>query len=224
MKKRAKESARERTLSDAELRVLWRALENPNGTSEDIALALRVVLLTGQRPGEVAGALQHELIYLETPVARWEIPAARTKARRPHVVPLAPMARELFVKAVGRRRGEGDKTGVFASRFFSRETLARHSLSRALARVIGGLEPEGSDADVTQSIKANPPTPHDFRRTVATGLAALGVAREDRLAVLAHVAGDIHGVVYDKYERLKEKQVALAKWEQHLSGVLGGTQ
>jgi integrase len=224
LKKRAAERAKERMLSDAEIRVLWRALEDANGTSDDIALALRVLLLVGQRPGEVAGALQHELIDLDSPDARWEIPAARTKGRRPHVVPLAPMARELFLEAVARRRSEGDKAGVFASRFFDRETLARHSLSRALKRVIAQLAPEGPEADAIRSVKANPPTPHDFRRTVATGLAALGIAREDRLAVLAHVAGDIHGTVYDRYERLKEKRAALAVWERHLAKVLGRPQ
>jgi hypothetical protein len=52
---------------------------------------------------------------------------------------------------------------------------------------------------------------------VATGLSRLGVPREDRLAVLAHVAADVHGAVYDKYERLREKRVALVAWERHVA-------
>jgi hypothetical protein len=51
-------------------------------------------------------------------------------------------------------------------------------------------------------------------------MAALGVPREDRLAVLAHAAGDVHGAHYDKYDRLKEKRAALEAWEQHLARAL----
>ena len=107
---------------------------------------------------------------------------------------------------------------MFGSRFSSRDTLARHSLSRALQRAIARLDRHASAA---ASLANNPPTPHDLRRTVATGLARLGVVREDRMAVLAHVAGDIHGAVYDRYERLKEKRVALAAWEQHVAALIG---
>jgi len=225
MKKRAVEQAKERTLADAEIRVLWRAFEAAAGTSEDVAAALQAILLTGQRPGEVAGATQAELVDLEdTQAARWEIPAGRMKARRAHVAPLAPMARRLFLTAVARRRAQEDAAGVFASRFLSRATLARHSLSQAFKRIIRQMKIAGPDAEAIRSLKENPPTPHDLRRTCATGLAALGVVREDRLAVLAHVTGDVHGAVYDKYERLKEKRSALARWERHLAKILGQSE
>ena len=225
LRKRAKETASTRTLSDPEIRVLWRALEITEDTGTDIAVALRVLLLVGQRPGEVAGALQAELRNIDDPKnARWEIPAERMKARRPHVVPLAPMARELFCDTLARRREEGDNVGIFASRLPARETLARHSLSRALWRVITRLKAKGPDAEVVRLLQNDPPTPHDFRRTVATGLAALGIPREDRLAVLAHQPADIHGAVYDQYERLREKRIALATWERHVAKVLGRGQ
>lgn len=217
LKKRAVERTKDRTLSDPEIRVLWRELEAANGMHDNVALALRALLLTGQRPGEVAGARQSEIVDVDDPTkARWEIPAERTKARRSHVVPLAPMAYELFRAAIAGRQGNG--SGVFGSRFTSRDTLARHSLSRALQRAIGRLDRKDSAA---ASLLANPPTPHDFRRSVATGLSALGVPREDRLAVLAHQASDIHGAVYDKYERLKEKRAALAAWERHVATLVG---
>jgi integrase len=222
LRKRAKETAATRTLSDAEIRILWRAIETSGDMSADIADALRALLLTGQRPGEIAGAGQHELLAIDdVKQARWEIPAERMKARRPHVVPLAPMARAIFDDAIARRREQGESAnGVFASRFLNRDTLARHSLSQALRRTIARLEQSGRVADEMERLKSAPPTPHDFRRTVATGMAALGVPREDRLAVLAHLQGDIHGSVYDKYERLKEKRIALETWERHVAEVL----
>jgi integrase len=218
LKKRAVEKPKERTLSDAEIGTVWRALEAANGAGRDVAAALQALLLTGQRPGEVAGATQSELVQADDPYnARWEIPSGRMKARRAHVVPLAPMARRLFLAAIERRRAQEDRAGVFASRFLSRDTLARHSLSQALKRVIAQLDRKGPDADAVRSLQDDPPTPHDFRRTVATGLAALGIVRENRMAVLAHVVGDVHGAVYDKYERLKEKRAALEKWERHVA-------
>jgi integrase len=212
LKKRGVEgTAKDRTLSDAEIAVLWQELEPGNGLDDEIASALRIVLLTGVRPGEAAGALRRELVDLDdAKKARWEIPADRTKARRAHVVPLAPLARETF-RAAAARQQEGNG-GVFASRFSNRDTLARHSLSRALQRAISRL-----DRRHAASLMDKPPTPHDFRRTVATGLSRLGIPREDRLAVLAHVAADVHGAVYDKYERLKEKRAALMAWERHVA-------
>jgi integrase len=223
LRKRAKESAATRTLTDAEIRVLWAGFDaaaRESVTGEDVAAALKALLLTGQRPGEVAGALQRELSDLGNKLARWEIPGERMKARRPHVLPLAPMARSIFEHAVARRSEEGDKVGVFGSRYLERDTLARHSLSQALRRIIPNLEAPGPNADAVASLQADPPTPHDFRRTVATGMAALAIPREDRLAVLGHRPGDVHGAHYDRYERLKEKRSALETWERHVAEVL----
>jgi len=221
LKKRAPEKPKERILSEDEIRVLWRALEAADGTSTDIAAALQMLLLTGQRPGEVAGATQDELFALDdAKSAQWQIDAGRMKARRTHIVPLAPLARKLFIEAIARRRTQDDRVGVFASRFLSRTTLARHSISQALKRIIVRLDTSGQDCETIRALKGNPPSPHDFRRTVATGLASLGIPREDRLAVLAHQATDVHGAVYDQYERLREKRIALQAWERHLAKVL----
>jgi integrase len=196
IKARAKETPRERVLASDEIRTFW-ALTADCGMERNVADALRCILLTGQRPGEIAGLMGTEICDLDDPAAaRIEFPAARMKARRPHVVPLAPQAAALVRKARVRNIGS---EAVFASAFASRTTLARHSLSQALRR-----------KNLTY-------TPHDLRRTALTGMAALGVLREDRLAVAAHVPGDVHGAHYDKYERLKEKRAALALWEARVS-------
>jgi integrase len=222
LKKRSKEHAKDRVLSDPELRVVWQALDRTAGVGLDVAEALKFLLLTGQRPGEVAGIVRAELHELRRPVeARWEIPAERMKARRLHVVPLAPAALRIIQAAIERRELDGDGLRVFASRFVSRDSLARHSLSQGLKRLIAGLEPEGGDAEAIASLQTEPPTPHDFRRTVGTGLARLKVPREDRKAVLAHVEDDVHGRHYDRYERLAEKRAALEAWDRHVIAVVG---
>jgi integrase len=219
MKKRAKEGAKDRVLSPDEIRLLWRAI-GEGRVYETVAAALRFLLLTGQRPGEVAGAEIAEAKDLNNGArARLEIPAARMKARRHHVVPLAPMA-----LAIVRERLEHACQGqrhIFPSHFAGKGAVARHSLSQGLGRVIAAMRPaDEGEVEAVASLRAIPPTPHDFRRTVATGLAALGVAREDRLALLAHAQADVHGVHYDKYERLKEKRRALELWEGHLSEII----
>jgi integrase len=103
---------------------------------------------------------------------------------------------------------------VFPSAFADRGPVARHSLSQGLRRIIEALP----DRTI---VKRPYPTPHDFRRTVATGLAALGVAREDRLAVLAHAQDDVHAQHYDRYGRLAEKRRALEAWEAHIGDIVG---
>ena len=92
MRKRAKEVPKDRTLSSDEICVLWRAIEE-GPISESVADALKMVLLTGLRPGEIAGTALAELVDIEIDGhARLEISAARMKSRRPHITPLAPLA------------------------------------------------------------------------------------------------------------------------------------
>ncbi|WP_376988020.1 tyrosine-type recombinase/integrase [Bosea sp. R86505] len=222
MKKVAAESkGKDRVLTNSELRVFWGALESSDDVTQDVADALRLILLTGQRPGEIAGIDQSELVDIGKPAdARIEISAARMKGRRAHVVPLAPLALGIVQVALKRRRDAGDDIALLASRYYSRDTLARHSLSHALRRIVPKIEAEGDDARAAASLKADPPTPHDLRRTCASGMSRLGVPYEDRRAVLAHVADDVHGQHYDKYDRLAEKRHALQVWETHIATAL----
>jgi integrase len=222
-KRGGKESPKERALNDAELRVLWNALLSPVDVSEDVADALLLLLATGQRPVEVAGMRLAEISGFESEeLALWECPASRHKSRRAHLVPLNTYCRRIIRFAVERREEDGDEHGsVFASKFTDRKTLARNSLSQGLSKIIERMELQGVDADAIRSLKAEPPTPHDFRRTVISGMSALGITAENRRAVTGHSEGDVHGKVYDKYDRLREKRAALAAWETHIGLVTG---
>ena len=211
-----------RTLRDDEIKVLWRGFDQAK-TAPGIVAALKTLLLLGQRPGEVAGMAVGELHHLDNErTAHWELPASRMKARRAHTVPLPPLARKIVLAELARQRDadpEAKPEFVFASKFAERARLARHSLSQSLARVIDGLDASGDDAETVARLKADPPTPHDLRRTLATGLSRLGIPRDDRLAVLAHSYDDVHSI-YDQFERLPQKRAALENWERHLLAVI----
>lgn len=217
----AEGKGKDRVLTDAELRVLWEALDTTDEVTADVTDALRLILLTGQRPGEIAGITQDELVDVaKAGAGRIEIVAARMKGRRAHVVPLAPLALGIVEGALKRRKETGDDIALLASRYYSRDTLARHSLSHALRRIIPKLTASGDDLRAVSTLKADPPTPHDLRRTCASGMSRLGVPFEDRRAVLAHIADDVHATHYDKYDRLSEKRRALEIWERHVATVL----
>ena len=71
-----------RALSDAELLLLWRAIEKAR-LAPGIIAAFKVLALTGQRPAEIAGLALSELRHLDNPAkAVAELPADRMKARR----------------------------------------------------------------------------------------------------------------------------------------------
>ena len=217
---RERRHAVDRVLADAELVALLEAVEAHPGLMAPVKAALRVLAYTGKRPAEIAGLRIDELRHIDDPAkAVAEFPPERMKNRRRHVLPLTkPVVDVIRMGRIG-DRGEG---AVFLSRFAARDGLARHSLSRALARVIAGMKAEGEHAETIRRLKADPPAPKAFRATVATGLARLGINREDRRAVLAHVEDDVLGQHYDAYDRLPEKRIALETWARHLDGLLSG--
>lgn len=83
--------------------------------SEVVKLALRLLIITGLRPGELRGGLWSEI---DMDNAIWEIPPERMKMRRGHMVPLSRQALEILhrVHPISGRgelvfpgRGRGDK-------------------------------------------------------------------------------------------------------------------
>jgi integrase len=63
---------------------------------------------------------------------------------------------------------------------------------------------------------------HDLRRTVATGMADIGIPPHVIEAVLNHVSGHKGGVagIYNRSSYAKEKSEALARWDEHLRSVV----
>ena len=72
---------------------------------------------------------------------------------------------------------------------------------------------------MTEAIGLEDFTPHDLRRTAATGMARAGVQRFIVARVLGHVDRSVTGI-YDRYEYLDEKRVALDTWARRLTAIL----
>jgi integrase len=155
-----KETARDRVLSDDELRAVWKAAQTFPGPYGRL---VRFLLLTATRRGEAARMVRGELHGSD-----WIIPAARMKANLEYVVPLSPAARTIidsmpelgaFVFTIDGRRATSnfaaDKrrfdevSGVSNWRIHDLRRTARSLMSRAgvtpdiaercLAHTIGGV-------------------------------------------------------------------------------------
>jgi integrase len=183
------EIARNRVLSDAELRTIWRALPE-QGDYRDL---IRLLILLGQRLREIANLSWQEA---DLDKAIITLPPERTKNHRPHVIPLSAPALEILK---GRARNERELvfgTGVLGFSNFSK--------SKRLL-------------DEKAKLKA-PWVIHDIRRSVATGLAKL-VQPHIVECVLGHVGGFRAGIAstYNLHAYEDERRQALDLWGKHIS-------
>jgi integrase len=193
-----REHPRERALSDDELRAF---LRDPRACTryERLEHVILVLLLTGQRRGELAAARWSE-VDLET--GKWEIPASNSKIGRAQTVPLSDWAAEEF-KAL--KREAESSPHVLPDRPGGDAPIDAKQLTRSLAKCRARFKARGVDAF----------TLHDLRRTCRTGLARLKVAPHIAERVLGHAQERIPGT-YDVHDYLEEKRAALEKWAAHL--------
>jgi integrase len=193
-----KARTKDRVLTDDELKAAWPKLPK-SGIRPQVAAAIRLQLLTGQRIGE---ALQVEWSEIDLDERTWLISAAKSKNRREHLVPLSDQAVALIeaqprVSGFVFPAGRGEKA--------IRSEVAAHELADALPQM--GLPKF---------------TTHDLRRTVETRLASLGIPKETRDRVLNHADRSVGGVHYNRYDYLPEKRAALEQWSQLLIDVVEG--
>lgn len=201
-----KEAPRKRVLTDDEIRLFWEATDPDNLELMDAhwstKLALRMILITGQRPGEVVG-----MTWKEIEDQTWKIPGGRMKNRDAHDVPLTDLALETIEKAKQLLTSGNDY--VFKSyRVTVKAATTRLALSRALLRhwqEIGFKEPF---------------TPHDLRRTLRTRLAEIGVDDVVAERVLGHKLQGIMAV-YNHHGYGNEKRQALERWAKKLRQIVG---
>lgn len=209
------EQPKERKLTDDEIRAFWNGVEDA-AVSKPVRLALKLILATAQRPGEIAGA---ELAEFDEKARIWAIPPERSKNGKEHAVPLSDLAVDLFEQL---REATAPKKDRKRSPFLlpsvhtirkADEPLSVRALSRALRNCID---------DDGQLFGFEPFTPHDLRRTAASHMTALGVDRLHVSKVLNHTDDGVTGKVYDQHDYMPEKRRALAVWADHLGAVVSG--
>jgi integrase len=205
LRKRGREQARRRTLTDAEIRLFWDGIIEPP-VPRLVGLALRLALLTGVRAGEAAEARKSEF-----EGATWLIPGSRTKNKHDHLIPLSPLALEVISEA---SKLAGDADSLFPALRNRKKSVARQALPMAMQEF---------SARQSGSWKADPPVPHDLRRTCNTWLAKAGIPKEIRDRCLNHISGqgDTEGRHYNFYEFQKEKRAAFEAWADHITSLVG---
>lgn len=204
---------RKRILSDAELRLVWygaTSLGDPFG-----ALA-KLLLLTGQRLREVANMKWDEV---EIVNATWRVPGERTKNKQDHLCPLSPSAIAVL-EAI-----QPDKNLRKGFVLTTNTTAAVSGFSRAklrLNKAIADAQAERAKALGIDAMLIKPWTFHDLRRTLATGLQALGFSVEVNEAVINHVSGKRGGIVgvYQLHDYWNERVTALVAWARHVEGLI----
>jgi integrase len=190
---------RERVLDDAEIGAWWRALE-ASVMRADTKLMLLLVLVTGQRPGEIR-QLARGQISLDSVEPAWTIPERIAKNGRRHVVPLSELAVRLLRTAlIINPRGDL----VFPASE-AEVPVKKVALPMAMAVLF------------RKHLPGQPPaTPHDLRRTAATGMRRIGVAPDVVSLILNHTRQDVTGRHYDHHQALPERRDALNRWSAHL--------
>ena len=200
---------RDRFLSVHEIRAFWRLLPelNLHEPERDI---LRLQILLGQRVGEVAGMMRHEI-----DIARkvWVLPKERVKNDTEHEVPLPPMSREIIERAMRNEKGR---------LLFPRPNGTRIKsavLAVGLQRVqlsLGFKAPDGTP---------NPIKTHDLRRTLASWLEQSGTPTSVVSLILNHRDKKGQSVTQSHYlhgDTLKAKRLGLTTWEKHMRTILAG--
>lgn len=201
--RKPKETAKKRTLTDDEVKLLWAALSLDNKAVDIYAitkLAFKMILLTGQRPGEVTGMTLEEI-----DSGYWTIPAERMKGKEAHRLPLTSMALEVIEAA---RAFSNGSPYVFKSTHKDGAPVTPGALSRAILR-------HWKEIGI-----GVPFTPHDLRRTFRSRLAELGVSDIVAERTLGHKLQGVLGV-YNRHPYDKEKREALEKWEGKLRQIVG---
>ena len=186
------ETARDRILTDDELCAVWSAATEQGGL---FAPVFKLLILTGQRRNEVAGMEWREL---DLPGMLWKLPRGRVKNDSGHEVPLSDPAIAIIdgVPRVSGRELLFTTTGNTPISGFSKAKL-----------------------EIDEASGVEDWTIHDLRRTVASGMARLGVSLPVIEKILNHTSGSFRGVVgiYQRHSYADEKRAALDLWGAHVA-------
>ena len=184
-------------MTDDEIKRFWTALD-----AQPLAMRAfyRLRLVTAQRGGEVANMRWADV---DLPAGWWTIPAADSKNKMAHRVPLTAPALDLLMAL--RAAARPDATFVLEG---ARSKRLRAAALRAAA---------------DEGAKLHDFQPHDLRRTAATLMGRAGISRDVIGYILNHAESGVTRV-YDRASRDPEKRTALEAWARRLTAILADEQ
>lgn len=165
-------------------------------------IAMRLLLLTFVRPGELRGAKWDEFDLDE---ALWRIPAERMKMREAHVVPLSEQAvallRELY-------KVTGTEAHLFPNQRRPKSYMSITTLNRALERL--GYQGKFSS--------------HGFRAAASTLLNEMGWRPDVIERQLAHKERNKVRASYNRAEYMPERAKMMQAWADYLDALAAGSK
>lgn len=179
---------------------LLRDLEGYQG-SFVTACALRLAPLLFVRPGELRKAEWSEI---NLDGAEWRIPAAKMKARAPHIVPLSVQAVEILREL---HPVTGARNYVFPGLRTHTRPMSENTVNAALRRL-------GYTHDQM--------TGHGFRSMASTMLNEQGWNRDAIERQLAHAERDSVRAAYNYAEHLPERRKMMQTWADYLDRLRTG--
>ena len=162
--------------------------------------ALRLLILTAVRPGELRGARWSEI---DTEAAVWRIPGERMKMKAPHLVPLSTQALQVLAEM---RAISSAEDLVFPSPYYPRKPLSENTLNSALARM-------GYKGTATA---------HGFRALFSTVANECGHDPHVIERQLAHRERNEVRAAYHRATYLKDRAALMTWWADYLDGRRGG--
>jgi integrase len=188
--RRNKVASRERVLSDSELPLFWSRFDDAGLV---VGSALKVLLLLGQRPGEISSMRREHI-----KDGWWELPGAPvaalgwpgTKNSQSHRVWLPQVVRELIAELTPTGAAAAEEGGGFV--FGADPENCEEAMRRAMR-------------DICSRLKVERATPHDLRRTHGTTVTGLGFGRDALNRIQNHIEGGIAGV-YDRFAYVEENK------------------
>ncbi len=225
--------AKERNLTESEVNDFMTGIDGC-AISKEIRSILKLILLTGQRPGEVASMHSSEING-----RWWEFTPKATiitkQIPRKQRIYLTDMAIQLvgdikgknfiFPSAVSKTDDKDNPIPAHiterAVAYALRRNLSKHKVKHKSKIMATSKSNRKKPFVVAEEKKLNIEkfTPHDLRRTCATMLSEVGFLDEIVDAVLAHLKkGEIRTYNKNKYD--KEKQQALEAWELKIISII----
>jgi integrase len=226
--------SRERTLHELEVKTVWEGLDKAS-MCNSTKRALKLILVTCQRPGEVVAMHRSEI-----KGDWWEFTPKVTKITKE-----TPREQRIYLTATAKAL-IGDENGYIFPSHVTEDKIVRgkkvvspkHILEKSVAYAIRknlkgytrqrpAKEPDAGDIPKMVKVKESRKLdvshfrPHDLRRTGATFLSKLGFSDEVVDVVLAHLKkGTIKA--YNRYKYDNPKREAMLALEQKLKDILAG--